>query len=69
LQTGGLGRFDVGFGLGGAGLGGGLVGECVALPDPQCFLGGLAADVVGFVVALMLARPLRQPYEHGGEQK
>jgi len=69
LQTRGLGRFDVSFGLRGAGLGGGLIGECFALLDPQCFFCGLAADVFGFVVALMLARPLRQPYERGGKQK
>lgn len=33
LQTGGLCRFDVGFGLGGAGFGGGLVGEGFLLFD------------------------------------
>ena len=44
LQTRGLGRFDVSFGLRGAGLGGGLIGECFALLDPQCFFCGLAAD-------------------------
>ena len=64
-----MGGFHVGFGLGGAGLGGGLIGECFALPDPQCFLRGLAADVLGFVVALMLARPVCQLCKHGGEQK
>ena len=52
LQTGGLGRLDVGFGLGSAGLGGGLVGQCFALLNLQCFVLGSVGFVRWIVDAL-----------------
>jgi hypothetical protein len=61
LQTGGLGRLDVGFGLGGAALGRGLVGQCFALLNLQCFLLGGLADLVGFDVAVLVAFVARHP--------
>ena len=68
LQTGGLGRLHVGFGLGGAGLGGSLVGECLLLPDVECLLLGGAADLVGFDVAVLVAFGARQPRQPCDEQ-
>jgi hypothetical protein len=68
LQTGGLGRLDVGFGLGGAGLGGGLVGQCFTLLNLQCFLLGGLADLVGFDVAVLVAFLTRYPRDCGDEQ-
>src|ERR1700691_5105154 len=68
LQTGGLSRLDVGFGLGGAGPGGGLVGQCFALLHLQRFLLGGLADLVGFDVAVLVAFVARYPCDRGDEQ-
>src|ERR1700677_4183302 len=65
LQTGGLSRLDVGFGLGGAGPGGGLVGQCFALLYLQCFLLGGLADLVGFDVAVLVAFVGASPCDGG----
>src|SRR6202171_1865958 len=69
LQTGGLGRLDVGFGLGGAGLGGGLISQCFALVHLQCFVLGGLADLVGYGVAVLVAFVARHPRDCGDEQK
>src|ERR1700731_1353758 len=69
LQTGGLGRLHVRFGLSGAGLGGGLVGQRLALLNLQCFVLGGLADLAGFHVAVLVAFVARQPRKRGDEQK
>jgi hypothetical protein len=68
LQAGGLSRFDVRFGLGGAGFGGGLLGEGFALLDVQCFLLGVLADFVSFDVAMLVAFVACHPRESRDEQ-
>ena len=61
--------FDVGFGLGGAGL-----GAVSSASASRCLILSVSSAASprmlwALLSALMLARPLRQPYEHGGEQK
>lgn len=60
--TGGLGRFDVGFGVGAA-PGGNLVGDCFPPPDLQCF--GVGADRVGSDRTLFGALFEQQPRQCG----
>jgi hypothetical protein len=64
LQPLGLGCLDVGFGLSGAGFGGGLLGARFALHDLSTFFTGLTADGFGFGVAVVIALVAGHPAEN-----